>query len=42
MIKLISFLVWIDTRINKCIHKQWTGKDNYWIAYGKIGEYKEL
>lgn len=39
MEKLISFLVWLDCKMNKNVHKQWTGMGGYWIAYGKI--YKE-
>ena len=38
MNKIISVLVWIDTKIHKNPHKQWTGIDGYWIAYGKIGD----
>ena len=38
MEKIITFLVWLDTRIHKNSHKQWTGKNGYWIAYGKIGK----
>lgn len=37
MEKIISFLVWLDIKTHKCIHKQWTGIGSYWIAYGKIG-----
>ena len=37
MSNLISILVWIDTKIHKNIHKQWTGLGGYWIAYGEIG-----
>lgn len=36
--KLISLLVYLETRKTKSTHTQFTGKDGYWIAYGKIGE----
>jgi hypothetical protein len=36
MEKLISILVWLDMKLYKCTHKQWTGIGGYWIAYGKI------
>jgi hypothetical protein len=41
MEKLISILVWLDRKLHKCTHKQWTGIDGYWIAYGKIKEQEE-
>ena len=34
--KLITIIVWIITRFKKYNHCQWTGKDKYWIAFGKI------
>ena len=37
MKRLISILVFLDVKLHKCTHKQWTGIDGYWIAYGKIG-----
>ena len=36
--KLITIIVWIITRFKKYSHCQWTGKDGYWIAFGKIGD----
>lgn len=36
--KLISFLVFLETRKTKATHTQFTGMDGYWIAYGKIGK----
>ena len=36
--KMISFLVYLETRKTKAIHSQFTGMNGYWIAYGKIGE----
>ena len=41
MEKIIAFLVWLDIKIHKSTHKQWTGLKGYWIAYGKIGESEE-
>ena len=41
MKKLISFFVWIDTKIHKYAHNQWTGFGGYWISYGKIGRKRE-
>lgn len=26
------------TRAKKISHLEWTGKDGYWIAFGKIGD----
>ena len=42
MEKLISILVWLDMKLHKCTHKQWTGIDGYWIAYGTIGRLDRL
>lgn len=41
MEKIISFFVWIDSKIHKYIYKQWTGFGGYWISYGKIGQRAE-
>ena len=38
MTKLITWLIYILTKTTKVSHMEWTGKNNYWIAFGKIGE----
>lgn len=40
--KLITIIVWILTRFKQYDHCQWTGKDGYWIAFGKIGKFGKV